>query len=476
MRPIAQSFSDRYRAESGYREVLVLSVPLIFSSGAMAVMQFVDRMFLAWYSQEAIAATMPSGVVYFTIMSLFTGTAAYVGTFVAQYWGANQHRQIGSIVWQGMYVAAIAGVCLLFLIPFAEGFFRLVGHDPKVQELETIYFQLLCLSAAPSTASAALSGFFTGRGKTVPVMWVNVISTVLNMLLNYLLIFGKWGFPAWGVFGAGVATVIATCFTAAVFLAMVFHSEFEDQFATRTNWRFDAALFGRLLRFALPNGIQWTIEHLGFSAFILLVGRIGTVELAATNIAFNINMLAFMPLMGFGTAISIMVGQNQGRDRPDLSESSVYSGLHLALIYMSTMVLLYVFTPGIFVWPFAAGAEPGSMAEIEEMVIILLRFVAVYSLFDVLSIVFSSGIKGAGDTRFVMYMTVGFSIIGLTLPIYLALVVFQLGLYVAWVIISVYIGLLSFIFWFRFLQGKWKTMRVIETTATAASSENRDTA
>lgn len=469
MSDIAHSLSQRYRGEAGYREVLVLSVPLFFSSGAMAVMQFVDRMFLAWYSQEAIAATMPSGVVYFTVMSLFTGTASYIGTFVAQYWGANQKHQIGSIVWQGMYVSAIAGVSLLLLIPFAEGFFRLVGHEPKVQELETIYFQLLCLSAAPSTASAALSGFFTGRGKTVPVMWVNVVSTVLNMLLNYLLIFGKWGFPAWGVFGAGVATVIATTFTAVVFLGMVFHSQYEEQFATRTNWRFNGPLFRRLLSYALPNGIQWTVEHIGFSAFILLVGRLGTVELAATNIAFNINMLAFMPMMGFGMAISILVGQNQGRDRPDLSERSVYSGLHLALIYMSTMIFLYVFTPGIFVWPFAAGAEPGSMVEIEKMVIILLRFVAIYSLFDVLSIAFSSGIKGAGDTRFVMVMIVGFSIFGLTLPIYLALVVFQLGLYTAWVIISIYIGLLSLIFWFRFKGGKWKTMRVIETTETANS-------
>ena len=435
----------------------------------MAVQQFVDRMFLAWYSPEAIAATMPSGVVYFTIMSLFTGTAGYVSTFVAQYWGANQKHQIGSVVWQGMYVSIIAGFALLLLIPFAEDFFRMVGHTSEVQELETVYFQLLCLSAAPSAASAALSGFFTGRGETIPVMWVHIVSTVLNMLLNYLLIFGKWGFPAWGVFGAGVATVIATSFTAVVFLVMVFQSRYEKQFSTRSNWQFDASLFSRLLRYAVPNGIQWTIEHIGFSAFILLLGRLGTVELAATNIAFNITLRAFMPMMGFGTAITILVGQNQGKDRPDLSECSVYSGLHLAVIYMSTMVLFYVFTPTIFVWPFSAGAEPGSLFEIEKMVIILLRFVAIYSLFDALSISFSSGIKGAGDTRFVMYVMGGFSIFGLTVPIYLALVVFHLGLYAAWTIISIYIGLLSFIFYFRFLGGKWKTMRVIETAESAAA-------
>ena len=366
-----------------------------------------------------------------------------------------------------MYVSILAGLSFLLLIPFAERFFHLVGHGPQIEEMETIYFQLLCLGAAPSTISSALAGFFTGRGKTVSVMWVNIVGTALNMLLNYLLIFGKWGFPAWGVLGAGLATVIATGFTAAVFLVMVFRSRYERQFSTRSNWRFDPALFLRLLRYALPNGIQWTVESVGFTVFILVLGRLGTVELAATNIAFNINMLAFMPMMGFGTAISILVGQNLGGDRPDLSERSVYSGLHLSFIYFVIMDLLYIFTPQIFIWPFAAGAEPGSLAEVERMVVVLLRFIAVYVLFDALSISYSSGLKGAGDTRFVMYMIILFSFSGLTLPIYLALVVFQLGLYAAWTVITVYIAGLGVVFWIRFLGGKWKTMRVIETTRAA---------
>jgi len=461
MTTIPYRLSARYQVEAGYRELLVLAVPLILSSGAVAVQQFVDRMFLAWYAPEAIAATMPSGMVYWTIISLFSGTASYVSTFVAQYWGADRKDRIGAVVWQGLYVSLIAGLFMLLLVPFAEDFFRIVGHEPKVQEMETIYFQLMCLGAAPSIASAALSGFFTGRGQTVPVMYVNILGTLLNMLLNYLLIFGKWGFPAWGVFGAGIATLIATTFTTGVFLVMVFHIQHEQQFGTRSRWRFQPPLFWRLLRFALPNGIQWTIEHIGFSAFILLVGRLGTIELAATNIAFNINMLAFMPMMGFGNAISILVGQNLGKDRPDLAERSVYSGLHMAFFYMSVTVVFYLFTPQVFILPFTVGAEPGSLTEVERMVIILLRFIAIYSLFDALSISFSSGIKGAGDTKFVMYMIVGFSLFGLTLPIYLALVVFQKGLYAAWGVITAYIAALGFIFWSRFIGGKWKGMRVI---------------
>lgn len=461
---IAHRLSNRYHCEAGYRELLILAAPLILSSGAMAVQHFVDRMFLAWYSPEAIAATMPSGTVYYTVMSLFSGIASYVSTFVAQYWGANQHHRIGAVLWQGMYISLIAGVIMFVLVPSAEMLFRIIGHSPEVQELEVIYFQMLCLGSAPATASAALAGFFTGRGKTVPVMWVNVIGTVVNMLLNYVLIFGKWGFPAWGVFGAGLATVIASCFTTLIFLMMVFPARYEREFSTRSKWRFDVPLFARLLRYALPNGIQWTIEHIGFTAFILLLGRLGTVALAATNIAFNINMLAFMPMMGFGTAISVLVGQNLGKDRPDLSERSVYSGLHMSFLYFLAADLLYVFTPQIFIWPFSAGAEPGSLLEVEKMVVILLRFIAIYVLFDALSITFSSGLKGAGDTRFVMYMIIVFSTLGLTLPIYLTMAVFDLGLYAAWTVITIYIAMLGVVFRFRFVGGKWKSMRVIETT------------
>lgn len=468
MTPITQRLSHRYHTESGYRDVLVLAVPLILSSGAMAIQQFVDRMFLAWYSPEAIAATMPSGIVYWTIISLFSGTAGYVSTFVAQYWGADQPDRIGSVVWQGIYVSLIAGIAMLLLVPYAADFFRIIGHDPVVQEMETIYFQLMCLGALPSTAVAVLSGFFTGRGKTVPVMWVNIIGTILNMLLNYLLIFGKWGFPAWGVFGAGMATLIATTITALIFLMMTFHARYEEEYSTRSSWRFDPQLFWRLIRFALPNGVQWTIEHIGFSVFILLVGRLGMVELAATNIAFNINMLAFMPMMGFGTAVSVLVGQKLGMDNPDLAERGIYSGLHMSVAYFVAIDLLYVFTPQLFIWPITAGAAPGSMVEIEQMVAVLLKFIAVYVLFDAFSITFSSGIKGAGDTRFVMYMIIVLSVFALTIPIYLALVVFEYGLYVAWGVITIYIALLGVVFWLRFLGGKWKEMRVIETTKAVA--------
>lgn len=456
--------ATRWACEAGYRSVLSIAVPLILSTGAWSILHFVDRMFLTWYSPEAIAAAMPAGMLNFTIMSLFLGTAGYVTTFVAQYHGSGQHQRIGPVLWQGIYIAVAGGILHLLLIPLAGPIFRFVGHEPLVQEYEIVYFQVLCLGATPAIASSAIAGFFSGRGKAWPVMWVNVLATALNIIMDYALIFGKWGLPELGMKGAAIATVLSACFSFAIYLILFSRSGHESRYYTLRGWMFERPLFLRLMYFGFPSGVQFFLGMAGFTAFILLVGRLGTMELAATNIAFNINNLAFMPMIGFGMAVSVLVGQYLGKDRPDLAQRSVYSSFHLTFLYMASVAAAYLFVPNIFINPFASQADPASFAAIRKTTLILLRFVAIYSLFDALNIVFASAIKGAGDTRFVMFMIAIVSSLALVVPSYIALVLLQAGIYTAWTIASVYVSILGLVFLFRFLGGKWKSMRVIEQT------------
>ena len=457
-----QNLKNRWRSEGGYREVLVVAIPLILSTATWSVQHFVDRMFLTWYSPEAIAAAMPAGMLNFSMVSIFMGTAGYVTTFVAQYYGAERYDRIGPALWQGVYVSLLGGLAIVCAIPFAEPVFRLVGHSPLVQQNEVDYFQVLCLGAGAYSASYALSGFFSGRGKTWPVLWVNVATTVVNLVLDYALIFGRWGFPELGIRGAGIATVVAGVFSLLMFLALLCSRSNNNTFHTIKGWRLEKDLFVRLLRYGFPSGVQFFLEMAGFTAFVLLVGRLGIASLAATNIAFNINTLAFMPMIGCGIAVSVLVGQYLGGDNPDRAQSAVYSGFHLTLAYMLSIAAAYVLVPDVFVAPFALRADPAGFSEIYGYSIILLRFVAVYSVFDTMNIVFCSAIKGAGDTRYVMLITVILSVFVFILPVYLAVVVFELGLMVAWIFATAYIILLGFIFYLRFLGGKWKTMRVIE--------------
>jgi len=457
-----QNLKTRWNSPGGYREVLVVAIPLILSTATWSVQHFVDRMFLTWYSPEAIAAAMPAGMLNFSMTSIFMGTAGYLSTFVAQYYGAKRYHRIGPALWQGVYVSLLGGLVMVCAIPFAEPVFRLVGHSPLVQQNEVEYFRILCLGGGAYSASYALSGFFSGRGKTWPVLWVNVATTVVNLVLDYALIFGRWGFPELGIRGAGIATVVAGVFSLLMFFALLGTGSNNDTFHTIKGWRPERDLLVRLLRYGFPSGVQFFLEMAGFTAFVLLVGRLGIASLAATNIAFNINTLAFMPMIGSGIAVSVLVGQYLGGDKPDRAQSVVYSGFHLTLVYMISIAAAYVLVPDVFVAPFALRADPRGFSEIYGYSVILLRFVAVYSVFDTMNIIFCSAIKGAGDTRYVMLITVILSVFVFIVPVYLAVVVFEFGLMIAWVFATAYITLLGFIFYLRFLGGKWKTMRVIE--------------
>ncbi len=442
--------------------MLAIAIPLIVSTGAWSVQQFVDRMFLAWYSKDAVAAAMPAGMASFAALSLFLGTAGYTGTFVAQNFGARRDEQIGPVVWQGVYVAVVAAIVQLALIPLAGPFFRFVGHGPEVLRDEVSYFQVLCLGAGPAVASNAMAGFFSGRGKTWTVMAVNVAGTAVNLVLDYALIFGNFGFPEMGISGAALATVIGTSFGFLLYCSLLALPANERRYRTLSAWRPDWHLLRRLTRYGLPNGVQFFIDLAGFTAFIMLVGRLGTDKLAATNIAMNVNTLAFMPMIGVGIAVSILVGQYLGAERPNVAERATWSGFHLTMLYMASISAAYVLLPGLFIAPYAARMSPEQVAALRPTLVVLLRFIAFYSLFDSMNIVFSSAIKGAGDTRYVMRMILLMSLGVLVLPSYLALHVFGRGLYTAWAILTAYVILLGFVFLARFLAGHWRSMRVIE--------------
>jgi len=216
---------NRWNSVGGYREVLVIAIPLVLSTATWSVQHFVDRMFLAWYSPETIAAAMPAGMLSFTVISIFMGTAGYVSTFVAQYHGAKRFHRIGPALWQGIYISLFGGLVMLSIIPLAEPAFRLIGHSPSIQQHEIIYFQIMCLGGGTYIGSYALSGFFSGRGKTWPVMWVNAATTLVNLLLDYALIFGHWGFPELGIKGAAIATVAAGIFSLLLFFVLLFSEE-----------------------------------------------------------------------------------------------------------------------------------------------------------------------------------------------------------------------------------------------------------
>lgn len=451
------------RRPGGNAELLHLAWPLILSNGFMTLQLTVDRVFLSRQSTEAVAAAMPPVMVFWALFALPQNTAGFVTTFVAQYVGAARPARVGPVVWQALYFSLFAGLAILILLPFADLLMGLAGHAEPLRRMETTFFRCPCWSALPGLIVATVSGFFAGRGDSWTVMLLNVVGLLVNATLDYALIFGNWGFPEMGIAGAGWATVAGNSAAAVTGLALLFRKRQRKEFQTLGGWRFDTALFRRLLYFGLPNGLQWALDGLAFSLFVILVGRLddtGTA-LAATSIAVTLNMLAFLPTMGFGQAVAVLVGQRLGEDRPDLAERTTWTGFRLAWLLMTAVALGYVLFPVPLMSIFQTQEETAQWDAVAAIVPVLLRFVAVYCLFDSLNLIFSFALRGAGDTRFVTLAALALSWPLMVVPTWLSWY-FNWGLYWAWSFASLYIIVLSFVLLLRFRGGRWKTMRVIE--------------
>jgi len=459
-----QNIFANWRRPGGYREVIKISLPLIISMSSHTVMLFTDRLFLGRYSLDTLAASVPAGLLAFMFMCFFMGVVEFTNTFVAQYVGAHLTRRVGSALWQGIYLALAAGILLALLSGLGGSLFRLAGHAPRIQELETVYFRILMLGAVFGLLQNALSCFYSGRGLTMPLMAVNVIGVTLNVPLNYLLINGAGIFPELGIAGSALATVISSAVMLLLYIGVVFRDENNRVYGVRRMWAFDRALFGRLLKFGTPAGIQVFVDIFGFTMFLLMVGRLGRDAMAATNIACSINVLAFMPMIGFSIAVSTLVGQAIGRGSPEDGMAATRSALHLTCAYMWTLAALFILAPEWLIDIFhAPGGDAAEFAAVRRLTVTVLRFIAFYSIFDAINVIYSGALRGAGDTKFIGWTIACLSLGLIVLPVTVGVVYFHAGLYTAWSFVSAYVCLLALVFRWRYRQGRWKRMRVIES-------------
>ncbi len=465
-----EKLASFWTGPGGGREVLVVGYPLILAQMSFTVQTFVDRLFLTWYSTEAVAGAITGIFTIWTLTVLFTGTGEYLTTFIAQYHGANRPERIGPAVWQGIYFSLGAGVLVAALSPLAGPLFTLAGHEPTLRDYEVTYARIMMWGAFPTILMATLSTFFAGRGETQAVLRVNILATVVNGVFDYLWIFGRGGFSRAGVAGAAWSTVLSQVVGAVVFLLLIFRAEFRGRYRTLAGWRFEPGLFRRLLRFGLPTGLQYSLEVLAFSLFLILVGRIGTDELVASGLAFNLNMIVFMPMVGLAVGVSSLVGRYLGAEEPPVAERTVRSALSLSLVYMTACGLLYVFGSGLLLAPYAAGADPQAFRGVAAIAPVLLSFVALYSIFDMMNLIFAAGLKGAGDTVYPLMLTVVLSWGAMLVPAYVACVLHDGGVYVAWSFATLYVVLLGLLMRRRFRAGRWKSLRVIEVAAPDLSS------
>ena len=449
----------------------LVAYPLILGHLSFTIQTFVNRLFLTWYSAEAVAGAVTGLFAVWSLIALFTGTGEFLTTFVAQYFGAGRMERIGPAVWQGIYFSLGAGALIALLSPLAGPAFDLARHEPLLRRYEVEYAHALMLGSFPVILMATLSTFFAGRGETRVILFVNVLATLVNVVLDYLLIFGRAGFPELGVTGAALGTVVSQVAGAAVYLSLILGRANRERYRTLAGFRLEPWLVVRLVRFGMPTGLQYALEVSAFAVFMVIVGRIGTLELAASGIAFNLNMIVFFPMVGLAIGVSSLVGRYLGAEQPALAERVVGSALWLSLVYMGLCGALYVFGAPLLLAPYAAGADPATFPTVSAIATVLLRFVAFYSIFDMLNLIHAAGLRGAGDTTYPMLLTLVLGWIVMLVPAGIGCLYLGRGVYFAWWMATLYVFLLGLLMRRRFRAGHWKSLRVIEPHALRPETE-----
>jgi MATE family multidrug resistance protein len=436
--------------------------PLIISTGSFTVMQFCDRLFLAWHDSVSIQAALPAGILAFTLCSGFMALAGYANTFVAQYFGANEPAGCSRATAQGVWIALLSWPVILALIPLGRFFLRVSGHPPAVLAQELDYFTILMAGGVTIPLGAAISSFFTGRGDTFTNMVATVAANAVNIVLDYAFIFGKWGVPEMGIRGAAYATVLAGFVQPGILFAIYFSRRMRDTYFTDREFVFDRDLFRRMIRFGLPSGLHLIVDVASFTAFILIIGRLGGIALAVSNIGFSINTVAFMPLLGISIAAATLVGQYQGRREPEVAERATWNSLRIGLVYMAAIGATYVLAPAMYLRLFTERGDGGlSLDVLLPVGSKLMIMMAAWGLLDAANLVFSHALKGAGDTRFVMWYSSAMAW-GLLVPVQVAIVANGGGVLHAWAWLTVFVWVLASGYYLRFRAGRWKTIEVIE--------------
>ena len=344
-----------------FRELLAVSLPLIIGAGSHSVMTNADRIMLAGYSPtvptaagalDIIAAVTPASMLHWTIMCVPLGTILYANTFISQYDGANKPQKLTASFWQAVWLAIASGLLLTLFVPFSHAIFSFAKHSETVVAQETAYFNTLCSGSVLFLLSNALGCFFSGRQKTHVVMGVNLSSVVINIVLDYGLIFGHWGLPELGIRGAAVATLIARTCDILMYIVLLKIGATKGNYPFKETWKPNRVMLVRYLRYGLPAGLHSFVDTSGFMAFLFIVGSINRDAMAATNLAFSVNSLIFIPLLGFGTAVQTLVGHHIGAGLQAAAAKTTWNAIRMGIFWTGASAILLVFFPEVSLSPY----------------------------------------------------------------------------------------------------------------------------
>jgi len=407
------------------RETLVLGVPLIGSSLAQMALHVTDTVMVGWYGLVPLAAVVLGASSFFIVYVVGSGFAKAVMPMVAAALGRGDEAQVRRDTRMGIWLSIAYGIAVLPIFWWSGPILLALGQDPEVSAIAQSYMRIVGFGLVPALVVTVLQSYLSALHRTQVVLWVTLASVGLNIVVNWALIFGNWGFPELGAKGAAIATIstqILTLLVLAVYAAML--PELKRFHLFQRFWRPDWHAMGQVWRLGVPIGLTGLAEGGMFQASALMMGWIGTVQLAAHGIALEVTALTFMMHVGISSAATIRIARFDGQgDRVALRRAArVAVVISFGIAVASVLLLLTAARPIVAL--FLDMQKPES-AEILAIGVVLLAVSALFQLADGMQVMALGLLRGVQDTRVPMWLAaVSYWLVGIPCSYVLA---FPLG-------------------------------------------------
>ena len=390
--------------------LLRLAIPTIAGTVSYTLMQFMDGWMLSILDRQYhahganLAASFNGGISVWVLVAACVGVAGVINTLAAQSLGRQDLAAPARFAWQGLWLALGSLVAFYPLIPLVPWWFKLLGHHNALLHLETLFAQIMLVIAPINFAISVMGNFYLGVHRPIHQFTAGVVGNVINLILDWILIFGHLGAPRLGLLGAALATSVASAVSLAILMSIFLSHRYNTRFGTRRAWRLDFKKLWQIWRIGLPAGIQSSGDILCWTIFSLAwVDHFGIAAAEAQSAVMRYLSLSFMPAVGLSMATGALVGKRIGQGDLVGARYAARWAVLISIGYMGICGLIFLFFRGALAG-FMLG--PTVQRHIAEK---LLIYSAIFQIFDGMNIVYLGALRGAGDTLVPTIYTTAFA-------------------------------------------------------------------
>jgi len=430
------------------REIGSLALPIIAGLGSQNIMNLADAMMVGHLDAASLGAVGIAAIALWVVTSPFQGLSHAVQAITARRLGEGKQHQIHFSLVNGMGLVVALGIpyCLI-LLKSSPFLFQFLDNDPRVREIGTGYFSIRLCTIVFIGLNYCFRGYFNGRKQPMVFMKTLLVMHPLNIILNYVLIFGAFGFPEMGAEGAALGTAIATVVGTVCLFWLMYRQRNESVLLNWTALSKNAIL--GLMNLAWPNALQYLTLSCGFLAFYVIAGLVSTQALAATNVLVNLSRVCFIMAVGLGMATITLVGNALGEGRLQEARNAVYAVLIVGCLVLGVAGLCLALFPHFWLSCFGLDADVRALAVAPLVVLGLTQG------YDAASIILSHAHLGGGTARRVMIISVLNQWVVFIPACFLWVQYFDAGLLQLWVCMAIYRFLLFLSFFLSFRGKYW---------------------